>query len=80
MEKKIETIEEAVSGSAIDRLNEISKTITSQSLRVLKEMNNESEIEILKIVQGKKPEHLTDEQWKRHIEVANILIRSFADR
>lgn len=75
-----QSLKTAVSGSAIDNLNEISKTITSQSIRILKEMNAESEIEILKIVQGRKPEHLTDEQWKRHIEVGNKLILSFADR
>ena len=63
--------------TAFDNLNTLNDMVLDKAHSMLKELNNETEMSILKTIQGEKPEHLShlsDEEWDNHKKLGQRLL------
>jgi len=63
--------------SAFDNLNTLNDMVLDKSHSMLKELNNETELSILKTIQGEKPDclsNLSDEEWENHKKLGQRLL------
>jgi len=63
--------------NAFDNLNTLNDVILDKAHSMLKDLNNETEMSILKTIQGEKPDHLnhlSDEEWETHKKLGQRLL------
>ena len=63
--------------TAFDNLNTLNDIILDKAHSMLKDLNHETKLSILKTIQGEKPDHLSnlsDEEWDSHKELGKRLI------
>ena len=63
--------------TAFDNLNTLNDIVLDKAHSMLKDLNNETELSILKTIQGNKPEHLnhlSDEEWEKHKKFGQMLL------
>jgi hypothetical protein len=63
--------------TAFDNLNALNDMILDKAHSMLKDLNHETELSILKTIQGDKPEHLShlsDEEWENHKKLGQRIL------
>ena len=63
--------------TAFDNLNTLNEMVLNKAHSMLKDLNNETELAILKTIQGDKPEHLShlsDEEWENNKKLGQRIL------
>ncbi len=61
--------------TAFDNLNTLNEMILDKAHSMLKTGIDEDKALIIKIIQGEKPSHFTDEQWEYYKSVGEKLLK-----